>query len=483
MNDELAFDSATNLAAKVAAGELSSVELTQHYIDRILRLDSALNAVVVRTFDQALIDAQRADQALARGEALGPLHGVPMTIKESYVMAGTPSTWGMDAYRDNVSETDGLAVARFRQAGAIFLGKTNVPLDLADYQSYNDIYGTTNNPWNHECVPGGSSGGSAAAVAAGLSALEAGSDIGGSIRTPAHCCGVYGHKPTWGIVPQEGHELFPGVPDSDLSVCGPLARDADDLEVALKVMAGPSGRAATGWQLALPESRIHGIENLRVAVWADDPVAPVSHEVSGRVMAIADSLAAQGAIVSHTARPDFDPNYAQRVYQSLLTAVMPASAPADAVPTMVAQANAFADDDQSLAAVAARGRVMMHRDWIRQNLRREKLRRAWDEFFEEWDILLCPQFSRPAFKHDHSPLEERTLEVDGKYRPYFETSFWSGLAIASYLPSTVFPTGVGAQGLPIGVQATAGPYRDLDTIAFAKLMAEIWGGFAAPPDY
>ncbi len=483
MSDELTFSSARELAERVANRQISSVELTQHYIDRIERLDGAVNAVVVRTFDSALEEARAADEALARGESLGPLHGVPMTIKESYVMRDTPSTWGIPAYKDNVSATDGLAVKRFRKAGAVFLGKTNVPIDLADFQSYNEIYGTTNNPWNAECGPGGSSGGSAASVAAGFAALEAGSDIGGSIRTPAHFCGVYGHKPTWGIVPQEGHELFAGVPDSDLSVCGPLARDAADLALALDVMAGPSEREAIGWKLDLPSPGFANLSELRVAVWPTDEMAPVSAETADRVANVADKLAALGATVSDTARPDFDVRKAHMTYQSLLTAVMSSAQPAEGVPMMQKFAAGFAADDSSTEAVNARAAVMLHRDWIRHNFRREKLRLAWDAFFKEWDVLICPQFSVPAIKHDHRPMTERTIEVDGAERPYFEPIFWAGLIIASYLPSTAFPTGPSTTGLPIGLQAVCGPYRDHQSIEIARLIGEEIGGFTPPPGF
>ena len=309
-------------------------------------------------------------------------------------MAGTPATWGIEAQRDNVAEADGLVVSRFRAAGAHFLGKTNVPVDLADAQSYNPIYGTTNNPWNTERTPGGSSGGSAAAVAAGLSALEAGSDIGGSIRTPAHFCGVFGHKPTWGIVPMSGHEIVPHVPDPDLSVCGPLARSADDLAVALDIMAGPTAREATGWQLALPEPGFKSLADLRVAVWATDDIAPVSAETQARVHMVADTLARLGATVSKTARPDFDVRKAHLVYQNLLTAVMSSGQPAAEIEKIRQRVEKLDPDDQSAGAVAARASVMSHRDWIRHDFRRERLRRAWDAFFRDWDVLICPQFRR-----------------------------------------------------------------------------------------
>ena len=483
MTDSLTFASALQIAQQIKDKNISAVEATQHYIDRIEARDGEVNAVVVRTFERALSDAAAADAALAAGQDLGPLHGVPMTIKESYVMEDTPATWGLSAYKDNVSATDGLAVQRFRAAGAVFLGKTNVPADLADFQSYNDIYGTTNNPWNFDHAPGGSSGGSGAALAAGFCGLEAGSDIGGSIRTPAHFSGVFGHKPTWGVIPQSGHELMPGVPDSDLSVCGPLARDAADLHVALDIMAGPTTREATGWQLTLPDSDVTSLKGLRVALWPTDEMAPVSKETEQRVRKLGDTLSNLGAHVSDSARPNFDPAKAQVTYQNLLTAVMSAAQPNDRVDEMRAFAASFDSTDTSQPAIQARAAVMLHRDWIRHNFRREKLREAWDEFFTEWDVLIAPQFTVPAIAHDHRPFGERTIDVDGEARPYFEPIFWSGLAIASYLPSTCFPTGPSEQGLPIGLQAISAPYRDHRSIEVARLISAEIGGFQAPPAF
>ena len=481
MTQDLAFRSATDLAQLIRKGEISSVELTQHYIDRIERLDGDINAVVVRTFERALEDARAADAALAGGETLGPLHGLPLTIKESYVMRDTPATWGIEAQRDNVADADGVVVSRFRAAGAHFLGKTNVPVDLSDIQSYNPIYGTTNNPWNLEHTPGGSSGGSAASMAAGFATLEAGSDIGGSIRTPAHFSGVFGHKPTWGIVPMSGHEIVPGVPDPDLSVCGPLARDAADLAVALDVMAGPTEREATGWRLDLPAPGFENVSDLRVAVWLNEDIAPVSAETAGRVQKVADAFAKMGATVSDTARPDFDIRKAHLVYQNLLTAVMSSGQPASRIEKIREHVATLDPADMSADAIAARASVMSHREWIRHDFRRERLRRAWDAFFRDWDVLVCPQFAVPAIRHDHRPLAERSTIVDGEARPYMESVFWSGIVIASYLPSTCLPTGPSSEGLPIGVQIVGGPYRDHTTIECARRIAAEIGGFVAPP--
>ena len=474
---------ALELAAKIRNREVSSLELTEHYIDRIERLDEPVNAVVVRLFEDGLARARQADEAVARGDSLGPLHGLPMTIKESYAIGGTRTTWGNELFRDNVARADGLAVQRFRAAGAHFIGKTNVPVDLADFQSYNPIYGTTGNPWNVERTPGGSSGGSAAALAAGFTGLEAGSDIGGSIRNPAHFCGVFGHKPTYGVIPMQGHELVEGIPDADLAVCGPLARGAGDLHVALDIMAGPAPREALAWRLELPKADFEQLSDLRVALWPSDELAPVASEVAERVLMVGEVLEKAGATVSNTARPDFDLAAADRNYGTLLNAVMTGAMTEDAEARMLKVVEGLDPDDLSRDAVSARASVMRHREWIRANTRREKLRRAWGAFFEDWDILVCPQMATTAFPHDHRPFGERTIDVDGVEQPYFQQLLWAGMVVNAYLPSTVFPTGPSEDGLPIGLQAVSAPYRDHRTIEFARLVCGEIGGFVAPAGF
>lgn len=482
MSADIAFLSAVQLAARIKSKEISSVELTQHYIDRIERYDGDINAIIVRIFEQALEDAKKADSSLAAGTDLGPLHGVPMTIKESYMIADTPATWGIESFRNNIASEDGLAVKRFRNAGAHFLGKTNVPINLADFQSYNSIYGTTGNPWDTSRTPGGSSGGSGAAMAAGFSGLDAGSDIGGSIRNPAHFCGVYGHKPTHGIIPMQGHQLIPS-PEPDLSVCGPIARSAEDLELALGIMAGPAEREAVGWTLSLPKAGFTSLKGLRVAVWANAEIAPVTGEIADRAHGVADTLARLGATVSDSARPEFDLVEAHINYQLLLNSVMGMAMSEAQVEEITQYVKTLDPNDQSSGAVMARGAVMPHRQWIRTNVKREKLRHAWTDFFKDWDILICPQMATAAFPHEHTPMSERTLKVDNDDQPYFQQMFWSGLVVNAYLPSTVFPTGPSKEGLPIGLQAVSGPYRDYDTIEFARLITQELGGFIPPPNY
>ena len=291
----LGFESAMQLAARIRDKDVSSKELTEYFIGRIEKHDAGVNAVVVREFDRALEAAAAADAAQARGESLGPLHGLPITVKEAYDWTGTPTTWGDPVFAQNVATSDSAVVTRLQGAGAHLLGKTNVPIHLGDFQSYNEIYGTTNNPWNAGRTPGGSSGGSSAARAAGLCGLESGSDIGGSIRNPAHYCGVYGHKPTYGIVSSDGHALPTMFAHADLAVVGPMGRSAADLALSMDIVAGPDKFAAPGWKLDLPRPPKRPLGELRVALWPTDDVAPVSTEVADRVQHVGERLAKLGA--------------------------------------------------------------------------------------------------------------------------------------------------------------------------------------------
>ncbi|MCB1743101.1 MAG: amidase, partial [Gammaproteobacteria bacterium] len=429
--------------------------------------------------ERAREQAARADAALARGEPLGPLHGLPMTVKESFDVAGLPTTHGIAEQADNIAREDALAVQRLKRAGAVIFGKTNVPLRLADFQSYNDIYGTTNNPYDLERVPGGSSGGSAATLAAGLCALECGSDIGGSIRNPAHFCGVFGHKPTWGLLPPRGHALAGILAPTDISVIGPLARSAADLERALLVMAGPNEIDARGYRLALDRSH-KPIDQLKVAVWNDDPIAPVSREVRERVDAVASVLANAGAEVDHQARPAFSAEQARDLFQALLQPAMSGRLPDADFDVLVERRNALADDDHGPGATLLRNQTARHRDWLRSNEQRTHMRWAWHRFFQSYDVLLTPVMAVPAFRHDQRPFKQRKVEVDGRHRPYFEQVFWAGLTGASLLPSTVVPTGASSEGTPIGVQIAGAEFADLDTIALAGWL-ELEAGFRFVP--
>ena len=280
-----------------------------------------------------------------------------------------------------------------------------------------------------------------------------------------------------------GHELISNVPDADLAVCGPLARSAEDLRKALDIMAGPAEREATGWKLDLPKANFKELKELKIAVWANDEMAPVSHEIEERAMQVGETLAKLGATVSYEARPNFDPEAAQINYQLLLQSVMSGSMPAGEKAKIQKIVDELDPSDFSSDAVNARGVVLSHSDWLSSNFQREKLKLAWKEFFEEWDILICPQMATTAFEHNHISYSERTIMVNNQEQSYFQQIFWAGMIVNAYLPSTVFPTGPSADGLPIGLQAVSGAYQDYKTIEFTRLLADEIGGFIAPPNY
>ena len=482
--DELAFCDASTLAGKIAGKEISALELLNHYVDRVEKYNPDINAIICDQIDKARTRATEADAALARGESWGPLHGVPMTVKESYNIDGLPTTWGNPELKDNIASEDAVACQRLQNAGAVIFGKTNVPISLADFQSYNEVYGTTNNPHDLTRGPGGSSGGSAAAMAAGLSGLEMGSDIGGSIRNPAHYCGVFGHKPTWGVLPMRGHALPGTLTPSDISVIGPLARSAEDLALVMNIVGGADDLQVPGWTLELPEPGQKSLADFKVAVWEDDPCAPVDNSIKERVMKVAKLVESAGGTVDYAARPDFTAVDSNLVYSDLLNSAMSARQPDEVFEHNRERRQALADDDQSDLARVTRGSTLFYREWHAQNERRTHLRWAWHNFFKDYDVMLTPMCVTSAFPHDQNPhASERVLIVNNEPRPYFEQVFWAGLTGVSYLPSTVVPTGPDAQGLPIGVQVVSGEMQDLTTIEFARLVHAEIGGFIPAPKY
>jgi amidase len=481
---ELAFASATELAEKIQRKEISAVELLNFYLDRVDRYDGDINAVVVDTREQALADAEQADADLARGVVQGPLHGVPMTVKESFQLAGTASTWGNPALRDNVFTEDAVAVQKLKAAGANVFGKTNIPIALADFQSYNEVYGTTNNPYDHSRGPGGSSGGSAAALAAGLTGLEIGSDIGGSIRNPAHFCGVFGHKPTHGLLTMRGHSTLPDVRAmSDISVIGPLARSATDLHTSTQLLAGPDAIAARGYTLSLPELGSRSLQDLRIGIWGSEAIAPVTKEVEDRVNLVADALRDAGAQVDSEQRPAFDVEHSHDIYLTLLHATMASRQPDAEYASLLAYVNDLDPADQSYKAKVFRANVASFKTWAAANEARHKLRWAWHEYFSQFDALIMPIMPTPAFEHDHRPLSERTILVDNAERHYFDQVFYAGLTGVTFLPSTVIPTGLNQDGLPIGVQIVGPEFGDLVTIGIAQELERLGFDFTPPAAY
>jgi amidase len=468
-----AFSSATEQLAALRRREVTPTELLDAQLERVERHDGELNAIVWRD-----VDAARAAAAAVDGPPTddAPLRGLPMTVKEAFDLVGSPTTWGIPAMAGNIASADSVVVERLRAAGAVIHGKTNVPLGLADLQSYNDIYGTTNNPWDVTRTPGGSSGGSAVALATGMAALEMGSDIGGSIRNPAHFCGVFGHKPTWGLIPSRGHALPGALAEPDIAVVGPMARSATDLDLALDVLAHPD-RLQEGIRYDLPHP--DSIEGLRVVLWPDDPTAPVSRTVADRVRAVGSALEGLGARVDGDARPDLEPADSHRTYFELLHGFFGAAAPAADWERERRQADELPADDPRTAVF--RARTMSHHTWLRLHQRRERLRWAWRHFFDDHDVVVMPVAATSAFVQDQGPMTRRTIDVDGEQRDYFEQLFWAGLPGISHLPSTVIPTGPDDAGLPIGVQLVGPAFGDRTTIAVARALEEAGFAFQRPP--
>jgi len=483
-DDPMAYRAAGELVEALAKRQVSSRELVDSSIARIEALDSKINAVVVRDFDRARAAAAAADAALAKGERR-PLLGVPITVKEQFGIAGLPTTWGNPKFKDWRPEVDALAVQRLKAAGAIILGKTNVPVALRDWQSYNEVYGTTNNPWDLSRSPGGSSGGSAAALAAGFVPLEFGSDIGGSLRAPAHFCGVFSHKPSLDLVPQRGSgpPQTPAIPvRGDLAVIGPMARNAADLALELSVAAGPDELTeGIGYKLALPPPRHDRLADFRVLVIDKHPLCPTAESITTALNRLVDRLAKlEVRVVRENPRL---PDLAQtgRIYRELLAAFFIADLPPETLERAMTAVKDLPTDDQSLAAAQLRGLTISHADWIRKSRIRSGLRARWLALFEDVDVVLCPPMPTVAFPHDHSPQFARQLDIDGVKVPYNDQSVWAGIALLSGLPATTIPISRTEDGLPIGMQIIGNYLDDRTTIAFAGLVEREFGGFTPPP--
>ncbi|WP_227978913.1 amidase [Nocardia spumae] len=481
---EWSYQSAEALAAALRAGEVTSVELTDEAIARIERDDREINAICVPDFDRARAAALRADQARARGED-GPLLGIPVTVKESYNMAGLPTTWGMPAYRDYVPAEDAVQVSRLKANGAVILGKTNVPLMLRDLQSFNEIYGTTNNPWDHTRTSGGSSGGSAAALAAGFGPLSIGSDIGGSLRTPAHFCGIYSHKPTLGLAATRGMvpPPTPALPtEHDLAVVGPMARTARDLTLLLDVMAGPDPLTfGIAYDVALPPARHERPADFRVLVLDEHPMIATGSAVRAALDRVTDALIAAGARVERHSPLLPDLTEAATLYTQLLVSNVSASIPEDDYEKMRAAAAELPKDDRASGAAWLRGAAFSHADWLRANNRRELHRQGWRQLFSEFDVVICPITPTPAFPHDTTvDLRERSIDIDGIEYPFGDQLAWAGLATMPGLPSTAIPAGRSPEGLPVGVQLIGPMFEDRTPLRLAELLEQRIGGFEVP---
>jgi amidase len=460
--DELAFRTAGEQAAAIAKKEVSSRELLDLFATRAEKLDESVHAVVTLDLDRARAAASAADEATARGESFGPLHGLPITIKDAIETEGIRSTGGAIELTDHVPTADAPVVAQLKAAGAIVYGKTNLPRWSGDLQSYNEIFGTTNNPWDTSRVPGGSSGGPAAAVASGLTSFEIGTDIGGSIRIPSHFCGTYGLKPSFGVVPQRGYldRVGGGVTDSDINVFGPMARSADDLELLLGLLAGPPPEQRPAWRIDLPVPRHDSLAGVRIAIKFEADDVPTDRGYLDVLKATVDRLADAGAKIEEAQLPVSMADQTAMFNSLILPAISPSMG------------------DQVGDAVSG-----THYAWLKLQDQRSAMQSAWAEWFANGvDAFLCPVTPTPAFLHNQDgDFMTRTMDVNGEARSYLENTTWTGLIGVVGLPSAVPPLPRTASGLPVGVQVVTPYLHDRSAVRLAGLIADASGGGYEPP--
>ena len=463
--DKVPFLSTVELAHLIKSKQISCRQVLELFLARCSQLNPSVNAIVVFDIERARSRACSADVALSKGEDWGVLHGVPCTVKENNNYKGTVATQGDPAWKNRVSPRSEVAIQRLLSHGAIIFGKTNLPFHAMDLQSYNDIYGTTHNPWDDTRTPGGSSGGSCVAVACGFTPFEFGGDIGGSIRTPAAFCGVFGHKPTFNIIPKRGP--FMEKHPKEISVRGPFARNADDLRLLMECLAFTDGASSRGMTMNLPRPTKKKLSEYKIAIWSDDLAAPVDDELVDAAERVALTLERLGATVSRTARPDYD-------FQSRNTSIY----------FKLTAAAATLSGEQPLKEVT----LKEYRQALEE---REEIRSSWERYFQEYDVLICPSHSTPAFVIDESePKTKRTIDVrrngNIEQMSYYQPLWWAFLTNTGLLPSTTFPCGVGQRSnLPLGLNVVSSEYNDFICIDFVRLLSKESTNyeFTAPPGY
>jgi amidase len=474
------YSSATEMLAALRRSEVSSVELVEMHIARIESADEDLNAIPVRTPERALEAARRADESRAAGRD-SPLLGLPITLKESTQVAGLPQSAGMEPFRNYQPAGDGPVARRVFDAGACLLGKTNIPVALGDWQANSPIYGRTNNPWDLDRTPGGSTGGGAAALAAGMTPLEIGSDIGGSIRVPAAYCGVYGHRPSETAVPRAGSFPLADLPNAGfvMGVQGPLARSAVDLELLFDIVTGAEEGEGAAWRLELPAARAQRLSDFRVALMPPLSLVEPSSAMQGKLDELASFLSRAGAKVDQ-AMPDVDH---EAYFSDYVSVLMIITSQGQSAAERRAQADACEKRGDLQSIAMARGFTSDAADYLAVLGRREKTRQAWRTFFADWDVLVCPTALDAPFVHQSGHQDERVLPIDDRSVPYMLNIVYPMWAIFAGQPATAFPAGLNAAGLPLGLQVI-GPYlEDRTTLKFAQLLEREWHSFERPPGY
>jgi len=488
--DALHYQPAHELLRQLEAGTLTSEQLAQALLGRIREKNPTVNAVVTLDESRVLEQAREADRQRASNMDLGPLHGLPLTIKDTWEVAGMPCTAGAPALRNHQPRRHADVIRRLEEAGAIILGKTNIPLYATDLQSYNKLFGITNNPYDPARTPGGSSGGAAAALASGFTPLEVGSDLAGSIRIPAHFCGVFGHKPSRSLVSFRGH--IPGPPGTesqpDLAEGGPMARNAQDLQLLLNVIAGPRPAESRSWALAMEPARLERLDQARVGLWLEDPLCPVEDELVQGYRSLAKNLEDRGALVAEAKNPLLGLEHILPVYFNLLGSLIGTSLkPAQRrqmkwIARLQRWLHLFGPTTPYIGEYA-RGVNQKIYEWMQWSEVREKMRAEIETLFEDFDVLLTPITPTAAIRHDHSqPVFKRRITVAGKPRAYMDQFCWIALATLLGLPATSVPIGRTRDGLPYNVQVIGAPGKDLTTIRFGALLEEHQlAGFVPPP--
>ncbi len=475
------FETATRLARAIRRGRLSSVEATAAHLERIARLNGRINALVVVDREGAMKAARAADRALrSKKKPPGPLHGVPITIKEAFDVAGLRTTSSHPPLRDNVAKADASVVARLRAAGAVILGKTNVPELCADFQTDSPLFGTTKNAWDDRRTAGGSTGGGGVAVAARLSPLELGSDIGGSVRNPAHYNGIFSLKPTEWRVPGHGH--VPDVPGLTRTVrymgtFGPLARSIDDLDLALRLIAGPDGREAEGAPVPLEPTPKLSAKGLRIAVLGSNPLVPVSADTAAVVQATAKLLSKAGAKVKHAEPAGLDWQQAWDDWSDLFQYLILALQPLSERERFLGRTDS---PDPSRRSVARAARLDLGQFFAVLD-RRDRTMRRCETFLDDYDAWLMPVMPDAAFIRQK---QTDPLVIDGVGYPYFFAgTAYNFLANLTGQPSVVLPCGFSKEGLPIGLQLTGKRWGDARLLGIAKAVEKLLPPCPVPPEY
>lgn len=484
--EALEFNSAVQLGKAILAGNISACELIARYRARINKYNKMLNAVCWTDWDEANTEAQRRDREIRRGHILGPLHGLPITVKEAIAARSTPTTWGVSKFKDCVSADDAVCVDRLRRAGAIIIGKTNIAEYLADHRTVNPVYGRTNNPWDLSRTSGGSSGGAAAALAAGLTGLDVGTDIAGSVRNPAHYCGIYAHKPTFGLCSTEGYGLPGTWAPLDMNTIGPMARSADDLAIELDVLAGIPGAGSRSSSDAIRLERVP--KNWRIGVTYNDNTAPVSKVIRDAIHRVAEFAAMRGAKIEEVETPLDSSASAFTLFVQLLRSATVHYKSAEEYRAAAAAAStmslAGSESKMTYSQAMLKGQNLTHRDWLLLNEKRHLVMKQWHHFFMDYDLWLCPAACTVAPAHDDTiNREDRKIRVDGVDMPCTNDLFWPGLGSMAYLPCTVAPIGSDPNELPIGIQIVGGWGKDHVSIKFAQFLEREYYSFKAPPLY